>query len=642
VKNMNEVLVFIKAIGYIAVITGVVLAGIKMVIRSRNPEGRSAAMSSLMYIAIGSIIIGSTLLLTNYFISVKNNMVSSINQSTGIINTPTFQGTIMEDSDGNLLLRMIDGVLNLIYSAFQYVEQAAGFKSISELVFNINEGNLAPFTDSEWTGMSYLYGTIASLVGVLIMIMIGKTGIEYVIHAGSVDKRAMLSSQIMRWFYCIFAIAAAPTFLKTLFTVCNSLTGSLYSMMGGILPDLSLNNGDFVQSIKTGNVLTTSIVKLMFVYIELKLNILFMVRKIMLLVLYAFTPIVAVLWGINEKIHASMIWFGEMLTNAVMQFAYAFVFFVMVVSLGSASFSQWFYTLLWMFSLITIAEMIRNSLQGLFARLSGVDEVSIGIGAMGAVNRMITGTTTAFRQATKTGDGLNTERLRNTLYGGGARPYQTTTAQNNNTVNSTNSSAGTTNTCKPPISGVGQTNSVDIGGKSYQKNPLGLFVPTSEATSSSVNAQQAFSFKGKKVTSEEQKKYKNADEYYEMLINNINRQMLHKDIGQTVSGALDFLIGHDQQFSTFAQGVGNRISGVQRKINIWKAINETVEQITKDSDFDKKQAMQELFNSNSELQTRFRQIRLISSAGKGHYGKTEKILASWHPYTRVDGFTWKA
>lgn len=611
-----------SALAFFAVLSGISLIGIRIIINRNNPNKRVDAMKGLYYIGIGALILAGCLTITNLLINLNKDIASAINSNGAISFVPSTIKII--SNDGNFLTRAIAFVINGLVTAYQGLEGTIGFKRIDQLIFNNGViDDLSPFSSQEWTTLNYIYSLIAGVCGIFLLIMVGKTGIDF-IHSGlNIGKRVQLQDDIMRWFYCIFAIATAPVFVKALFILCNALTQVMYQLSGANIPNLS--SSGYIQAIQTGDPLSDAIVKILFCYNEFMINLTFIARKIVLEVMYCFTPIAACLWGINRRINASVVWWGEMMTNATMQFFYAFVFFIMVMMVSAAAWSQWFYALVWMFSLIQLSEMLRNTLQGLFARASGVDEVGMGKKALGSVGKMLGGASSALSSAGKL-----------SLGGVQAGTYGET-----NRFSGKGSGGGST----PGMSGV--STPPNMGGTPMSNPAMAMpgGMPTSSGGgTSNFGGEQKQMHPGKDPTNMK------ADDGFLGMINNVNRENKRGDVGKGVGNALDYLIGHDQNGSTIAKGVGNQISRGQRTfqtgVGIYKTTSEMAQGLmSADPNMSKyeatKTSLQNLMQTDKTASALFRSSRIMSNVGKGDYSNAQRLMVNWHPYTDANKFTWK-
>lgn len=316
------------------------MTGLRLIIKSRIPEERSKAMDSMLYIIVGSFIIGSALFMTGFLVQTRNDL--EVSNSTLVEQKKAPDSEKITDNKGNFLVQALTAPVTILNNfligegKWPGLMGVANFKSIDELIFN--NGNIPqrdPFSDDEWTNLSYLYKIIAVVSEVFLLIMVWVTGIKFIHYSGEAGKRADLKEDILRWFFCIYIVATGPILIQVVFYVFNGLTNMIYTMAKPLITSNTKNilGMGFVQNINTGSVLTTALVKLYFNYIVLKINILFMSRKIVLIVMYVFTPIAAALWGINKRINAFSIWMGEIISNSSMQFFYAIVLFAMVAAL---------------------------------------------------------------------------------------------------------------------------------------------------------------------------------------------------------------------------------------------------------------------------------------------------------------------
>lgn len=658
----NSVIVQIfNTFGGILIFTSLLLAGIRLMYKNKNTEERTKAMTSIVYIMIGSAILGSLLLVSGYVIGLRNDIVSGINTGNITQNAITQMPELTQD-DGNIFIRFITTPIDIINKFLEWLlTNISDFKPIDELIFNMN--NSSAISKEEYTTMVSLYKLVISITTPLILIMIGKTGVQYIVYSGSINKRIELKQEIGRWFLSIAAIGIAPIILAGLMQMNNDIVSELLRLSG-------ITTSKFVSisnNIVTNSILTTAIVKLLFLYVQLHINIIFLMRKIMITVMFVFTPIAAILWGINKKIAAAQIWFGEMITNIFMQSFYAFTLFIMMKVVADTTFQNWFYTLLWMFSIISISEMLRNSLQGLFTRLAGIDEASIAQKGIGTVGKMFAGTMGAMKATTS---GFNAGSIIDKVYNG-QRPsgniYKNTgtqaTAQpatsgainnignmsstinpemDNGDINTGNiSSIGNMLSMSGNI--LGATTSENIFAQNDKENPYLQMVKNKRGR------YQVLDTVGK--AEPYNKQWTENDKYIGMLTNNMNRHMMNrKDYGNAIGKGLNVMIGHDNAFSNIALGVGRGITNIQGRIITARAIKDTVKQMRKENPEIKtdKEAVEKLFGQSKsvnmgsrEFNVNFNQLRFINSAGKSNIADAEKILIKNHPYTKANGFTWK-
>ncbi|RJO62785.1 MAG: hypothetical protein C4542_02155 [Dehalococcoidia bacterium] len=305
--------------------------------------------------------------------------------------------------EGGMLERAIAGVVNGFVVFFEWLENGADLKSLDKLIFNIGvseeDKEMSPFTRTEWDRLNVWYKGMSAVMGALLLIAIIMTAFKLFAAAFKPADRAEAVESMWRWVWALFIIAAAPILFYVVFSVNIAMVGSMLSVAenvlnigAGGLKEVSLQGG-VMKGLITGSVLATAIVKLILCGIIFHLNILFLIRKYALMAIYVFTPIMAWMWAMNKNVNAAGIWLGELLSNAFMQTAYALVF---LLFLTFCDVQNWFQLLVWLMILLPIAEMLRNSVQGLFTRMSGIDESgaagkvmgALGLGAMVGMGRL--------------------------------------------------------------------------------------------------------------------------------------------------------------------------------------------------------------------------------------------------------------
>jgi hypothetical protein len=130
--------------------------------------------------------------------------------------------------------------------------------------------------------------------------------------------------------------------------------------------------------IVTGSVLGTAIVRLFLTVMFAYLNVLYIMRKVALTVFFAFTPLAAMIWAVRKESTAMPVWIGELLSNAFMPVAHALVLctILLLCDVKQMGHGTWVTILISFYTLIPLAEAIRNSLQSLFARFAGFNEAA--------------------------------------------------------------------------------------------------------------------------------------------------------------------------------------------------------------------------------------------------------------------------
>lgn len=707
---------YAKLIGILLIIGSVIVIGYKFML-PKNAEERSKNMSGIMYLALGAIIIGSGLIITDILLDARQGLIEALKNSGGS-GSLDFSGSskIEKGKLDNFLTRALSVPFDVIVRMFiggeggNGLQSLLGFKSIDNLIFNGGDlTGLEPFTNSEWSVLNLLYLNIASLCSLLVLIMVMKTGIKFISGGTSVSKRMELQEDLMRWIFSILAIVIAPLFIQGIFYICGAMTQGLYHILKAS-PAYS-NDGftswkikGIIQNLSTGSVLTDGIVKVMFCYVDLKINILFMVRKIVITAMYAFTPIVAALWGINNKVNASAVWFGEMITNASMQFFYAFVFTVMLTALAPASLNDWFYSLLWMNALMSLADTLRNSLQGLFTKLSGFNEQGLsGIG-VSALTSIIGGPKQAFTHS------LNAHKVNDT--GMGFSRTNKSTPQTTNTGN-TNVGASTAasspsaspgfganalnlnkDTGSPTSSGAGATMasamsssndlnpaSASTGSDIFSGGETNLGTTMADGNASATESQMRDATSGMPTMSPQQQYAEKFEKQQKAFADNLNKLATsNKSHGQAWNKVGSILLSGDEGMNL---AIGRRVSSVQRSFLAGKALYQTARNIALENNPDLKERLKhnkenKTWNpvtnakrnmpiwsaANKELKTMLGKggafgspsnsssINPMNAAGisglkiLGAYGQggkeMERYIAQKNPYASADSITWNS
>jgi len=419
IKNIVEILLsMIKIFAAAIIFLSVIAVGIRMMATDKAPLEKLDAMYSITYIFIGAIILGNVLLLSALILKNTNTLknkfndiyITSIEENMNI-EYDTFAVVDVKDSEDEDLadkladgLRMIEKIF--LYPLIGFIDMIADagiavknlfFQrevTLNRLIFlNPTDKSLGispyePFTKREWITMLKTYLFMSILASPLLFVMIGKTGFEYVIYASSPQKRAVLKGAIYKWLLAVFLIAAFPT----LFLYALSFFNALVKMFP--VADVNMQ---FHKMINTNNALGDAIARLMFISIEFKIVLVFIVRKIMLIALFIIAPLACMMLGLDNEGKSFKLWWNELMQNLSMQFFYALAFYIMIATLLSTEVRySWLYYLVWMASTVKIASILRNSLQTYLSKERGINEEAIAqqafssaAGAFGSVGNIV-------------------------------------------------------------------------------------------------------------------------------------------------------------------------------------------------------------------------------------------------------------
>lgn len=290
--------------------------------------------------------------------------------------------------EGGMLERAVASVIDGLTSIVKGIARAGGFHSLDRLIFNHGldetQRQYLPFTPEQWALLDKWYNYIMVGFSGLVLLAVLVTAFKFINAPMNAEMKADASESMMRWIGAVLLVACAPVLVRALFWLNNAMVDTLFEIVERVLPGRVEQLPNFaadgmiegLTDLSTGSVLGTAVIKLMFVSIMVYLNTIFIVRRFVLMVIYVFTPIVAWLWAINKNVNAMGIWMGELLSNAFMQTAYAIAMLIFLTVNADLRIGEgtWLTLLITMGAIAPVGEMLRNSLQGLWTRLSGVDE----------------------------------------------------------------------------------------------------------------------------------------------------------------------------------------------------------------------------------------------------------------------------
>ncbi|MCC0648288.1 hypothetical protein [Clostridioides sp. ZZV15-6598] len=357
----------------------------KLIIYKNDYDKRTILMQGTTKLVLGALMLGLMLSLAGFLQDIIVNM--------GTTGGSEFKSSELnfvkdlEDEDSflaNGIAFLLDSVTKFIFSGDGFVqEKLLGTKTLEELIF---AKDLSIFTKEQWSHLVFGYGIVQKVAYVLLILMVFFTAVRVI--KGSVDERQDVDTKesLQRWVFVCLIIAGGPVLVNGIIVFSNFLT----SILNESFSHVTMSNS-ILDELKTGNVLTTAIIKVYFAYLTLRVNIVFMVRTWVLGIMFVFTPIASALWGINKNINAFEIWFGEILSNSITGLCYSIVF--VVFSLFFSATSSLLFILIGLTLTIKLSDVLRNSVQGYFAKLSGIDEYGearrFTKGTLGAISGMV-------------------------------------------------------------------------------------------------------------------------------------------------------------------------------------------------------------------------------------------------------------
>jgi len=292
--------------------------------------------------------------------------------------------------------RIVATIVEVPLKVIQGIGAAAGMKPVDQLIFlsslSEDEKKSAPWTSSEVNFIKLWYLALSGLVMPFFLLIICISAYKLTIAGVNPGMRAEAINSIWRWFGSLAIIILAPLLVQSLMQLTGIILDGINAGFGivmnacGIGRPVSdwggINFGGL--SITTGSVLGTSIVKAMFIFIYLWLNTVYLVRKMVVSAMLCFTPVMAILWAANKNVNAAAVWMGEITSNAFMPVAHSLVLCIVLgfCDVKNISEGSWYTILVFMYTLMPLAEVIRNSLQGLLTNMAGLNEERTARGAL--------------------------------------------------------------------------------------------------------------------------------------------------------------------------------------------------------------------------------------------------------------------
>ncbi|MCQ2749723.1 MAG: hypothetical protein MJ246_07235 [Clostridia bacterium] len=389
-----------KVIFAFLVFVMILATGLNLIIHNMDGKSRAEVINKFKHIIYGVILFAAAAVIVAIATKFQDSLISDLynNGSTAI---PQFEEA---DSalDTNWFANIIELALKIIGRILEYFIQLLfavisldGSNIGNALSVNASQYNLnnilfladfgdtinfdtvnafgqklttAPFSVTEWSRYTSAYILLSTVAVPLMLIALIKVAYDMILHAGNFEKVIEVKNTSFRIVIGIIVVCLGPYLFRGILTFFNMLV---------YLIPVQFSFDIIVEDIEQTNGLLAVITTLWWLWIKFRVMLLFVVREIMLTVMYISTPLVIGMWAISEKTKAFNRWLGETVTNAATQFCYAMVFFMATVVLGGNSQPNTFFTLLWLSMMLKLANFFKELLQGIFDKWGGIDEAKV-------------------------------------------------------------------------------------------------------------------------------------------------------------------------------------------------------------------------------------------------------------------------
>ncbi|MGQ9533569.1 MAG: hypothetical protein ACUVTQ_12360, partial [Desulfotomaculales bacterium] len=299
---------------------------------------------------------------------------------------------------GGTFEKILAGVLAFPVRLIANLAQAGGFKTLDVLVFQQGltdeQKKCLPWEPGETEAVRMWFDALCAVTAPFFIIVIAASAFRLKHGALNPAARAEAVESVQRWLLAAAIIILAPLAVQSLMWVAGILTDAVAGAFNAVGQALGRDVNDWAsvsmtgKGIATGSVLGTTVVRVFLTFMFLYLNALYIIRKYVLTVMFAFTPLMALLWAANRNTTAAAIWLGELASNAFMPVAHGLALGTLMLMCDVKNFSgTWLTFLVMIYAVVPTAEAIRNSLQSLFTRWAGIGEERIArsalMGAMG-------------------------------------------------------------------------------------------------------------------------------------------------------------------------------------------------------------------------------------------------------------------
>ena len=289
-----------------------------------------------------------------------------------------------EEEEGSIFDRMIAGTLN----ALTDVLDAATGTGLDEMVFlqGVEHRDYLPWHNPEQRRdiLEWFY-ILTAVIAPFFIFPVIVTAYKMIIKSGNPQDRAEAQQNILRWFLAVLMIALAPMFMFLILRITVILIDAIvyaYARISGACLVEGLGYLTVAETLVTGNILTTAVVRLAFVLFTVYLSILYLLRLLSLSIMLVFTPFVAIMFAIKKDTTAINIWLGEIASVSFMPVSHALVLCTILLFSKEVG---WLVTLIFLYSVIPLSEVLRNSMMDILTRSAGWNEAGTAGRIMGAV-----------------------------------------------------------------------------------------------------------------------------------------------------------------------------------------------------------------------------------------------------------------
>ena len=403
----EEIMSVAKVVFAFMVFIMIIMIGINGIMHSYDGKSRAEMVEKFKHIIYGVLLFSIAALIVTIATEFQQNLIESLyDEQYEDIATPE---AIEENLETNWIANIIEMFFKIIGRILEYLIQllfsvitldgsnilnaanpAESEYNLNNILFLSNLGDsidlnaenaygvkltTAPFSTKEWGRYTSAYFLLTSVSVPLMLIALLKSAFGMIVNAGNFEKVMDVKKTTLRICLGILIVAFGPYLFRGVLTFFNMLV---------YLIPVKFEVDIIMEDIDSANGLLSVLTSLWWLWIKFRIMLLFVVREIMLTVMYISTPVVIGLWAVSEKTQAFNRWLGETMTNAATQFCYAMVFFMATVILHGAQ-TNAFFTLLWLSMMLKLANFFKESFQGLFSKWGGVDESGVADGMAGKI-----------------------------------------------------------------------------------------------------------------------------------------------------------------------------------------------------------------------------------------------------------------
>ncbi|MDI6604093.1 MAG: hypothetical protein QME35_02985 [Thermoanaerobacteraceae bacterium] len=273
---------------------------------------------------------------------------------------------------------------NALSDAFKFL--GLSDKGLYDLVFNTNPGGdyswHAPFLNAEWDTMLSWYKVISSAVFGLCAVSFGLLGFKMMKAGANPGTKAECMKKIEHILLAVLLLIFMPELFKLVIYLNNGLVDLFKSLATNVKTAIDLSPDKFLSKIGGKNELVQALIRLGFLGLTVYFNILYIIRKYVIITMVVISPILVWSWSISGHFEGLGTVLGEIVSNQFMQASHALCICIFGIMCHAKN-QAWWVPFVLMVAIIPTSKVIRDLFLGFLKYLGANEELYAGMATGG-------------------------------------------------------------------------------------------------------------------------------------------------------------------------------------------------------------------------------------------------------------------